>query len=182
VRFDFARFLVEGGHEVDALKWLHELATEEPSEARVWQFGGQVALSRPEYFEFAADWTSEAHKLHSSHPAIIGQRATVLLLGGEAEAALTLWRELDSTTNAVNRAAIAICEALAGQAVTPVNGAIAPAANQEFLNWYRRLLAVNAERLVAVLHQRMDVWRGAAPLAARLIEAAMSEVNVVPSE
>ena len=73
-------------------------------------------------------------------------------------------------------------EALAGRSVTPVNGAIAPAVNQEFLNWYRRLLGVNAERLVAVLHQRMDRWRSAAPLAARMIEAAMSEVNVIPSK
>ena len=182
VRFDYARFLVEGGHEVDALKWLHELAMEDASDLRVWQFCGQVALSKPEYFEFAADWTSEAFKLHSSHPAIIEQRATVLMLSGEADAALTLWRELDSTTNAVHCAALVVCEALAGRSVTPVNGAIAPAVNQEFLNWYRRLLGVNAERLVAVLHQRMDRWRSAAPLAARMIEAAMSEVNVIPSK
>ena len=182
VRFDYARFLVEGGHEVDALRWLHELAMEDASDLRVWQFCGQVALSKPEYFEFAADWTSEAYKLHSSHPAIIEQRATVLMLSGEADEALTLWRELDSTTNAVIRAALVVCEALAGRSVTPMNGAIAPAVNQEFLNWYRRLLGVNAERLVAVLHQRMDSWRSAAPLAARMIEAAMSEANVIPSK
>jgi hypothetical protein len=91
-----------------------------------------------------------------------------------------LWRELDSTTNAVTRAALIVCETLAGRPVTPVNGAMAPAVNQEFLNWYRRLLGVNAERLVGVLHQRMDRWRSAAPLAARMIEAAMSEAGTVP--
>ena len=180
VRFDFARFLVEGGHEVDALKWLYELATEDASDVRVWQFCGQVALSKPEYFEFASDWTSEAYKLHASHPAIIEQRAAVLMLSGEADAALTLWRELDSATNAANRAAMVVCEVLAGRAVTPVNRAMAPAVNQEFLNWYRRLLGVNAERLVVVLHQRMDRWRSAAPLAARMLEAAMSEAGAVP--
>ena len=79
VRFDYARFLVEGDHEVDALKWLHQLAIEDASEVRVWQLGGQVALSKADYLEFAVDWTGEACKAHSSHPAIIEQRATALM-------------------------------------------------------------------------------------------------------
>lgn len=180
VRFDYARFLVEGGHGVDALKWLHELAIEEPGDWRVWQLGGQVALSQPEYLEFAVDWTNEAHKLHSGVPAILEQRATALMLSGEADVALTLWRGLDLKGNAAHRAAMVVCETLAGGPVTPVPGGLAPAVNQEFIHWYRRLLGVNAERLVAVLHQRIDRWRAAVPSAARMIEAAISEAGAVP--
>ena len=114
-------------------------------------------------------------------PLPIGeQRATALMLSGEADGALTLWRELDLKANAAHRAAMLVCETLAGRPVTSVTSGMAPAVNQEFINWYRRLLGVNAERLVAVLHQRIDRWRAAVPAAARMIEAAISEVNVVP--
>ncbi|MBK8000463.1 MAG: glycosyltransferase [Verrucomicrobia bacterium] len=180
VRFDYARFLVEGGHEVDALKWLHQLAMEEPGELRVWQFGGQVALSRPDYLEFAGDWTSEALKQHPDQATIISQRATALMFSGDAEGASALWQRVELTPSV--QAALVLCAVLAGRSGAPINQAQAASVNQEFINWYRRLLEFNAESLVATLHRQMQALRRMVPAAAQLIESAMNEVNAVPSK
>ncbi len=180
VRFDYARFLVEGGQEVEALKWLHQLAMEEPGDVRVWQFGGQVALSRAEYLEFAGDWTDEAVKLHPDQPSLLAQRATALMFSGDAQAALATWQRLEPAPG--TQAAMVLCAVLAGRATIPIDPARAAAVNQEFISWYRRLLQMNAESLVATLHQRLDVLRRMVPAATQLIESAMSEVNAVPSK
>jgi tetratricopeptide (TPR) repeat protein len=180
VRFDYARFLAEGGHEVESLKWLHQLMAEDASEVRVWQFGGQVSLSQPEFIEFANDWTGEAYKLHPNNAVIVEQRATALLLGGQVDAALVLWRELGAAGNPAHRAAVVLCEVLDGRPASPVTGPNATAVNQEFIQWYRRLLGANAERLVAMLHQRLERVREVLPPAARMIQAAISEANEVP--
>lgn len=180
VRFDYSRFLVEGGHEVDALKWLHQLAMEEPGDLRVWQFGGQVALSRPDYLEFAGDWTGEALKQHPDQATIISQRATALMFNGDAEGAYALWQRVELTPSV--QAAMVLCAVLAGRSGAPINQAQAAVVNQEFINWYRKLLEFNAESLVSTLHQRMEAVRRMVPAAAKLIESAMNEVNAVPSK
>jgi tetratricopeptide (TPR) repeat protein len=180
VRFDYARFLAEGGNEVEALKWLHQLMAEDSSETRVWQFGGLVALSKPEFLEFALDWTGEAIKLHPAHPAIAEQRATALLLGGKADEARGIWQQLNPSANPIHRAAVILCEALLNQPSPPVPGELAGRVNQEFVSWYRRLLAFNASAIVHTLNQRIDLLRRAVPAAARVLEMALADVNTVP--
>jgi hypothetical protein len=58
---------------------------------------------------------------------------------------------------------------------------LAPRVNQEFLSWYRRLLAANARNVIAVLNQRLDPLRPVVPGAVQLIEAAMAEAGGVPA-
>jgi predicted Zn-dependent protease len=180
IRFDYARFLAEGGHEVEALKWLHQLAAEDASEVQVWICGGQLALRRPEFLEFANDWTGESFKLHSAHAVIVEQRATALLLNGDADGALAVWRQADGVPSASRVAALALCEVLAGQPVTTVAPALVPEASREFLQWYRRLLSMNATRLVGVLHERLEQLRPVLPAVAQMIGDAVSEANAVP--
>jgi GT2 family glycosyltransferase/glycosyltransferase involved in cell wall biosynthesis/Tfp pilus assembly protein PilF len=92
VRLDYAKFLAEAGQPVEGLKLLHQLVSEQATDLPVWLLGGQLALSRPEFLEFACDWTREAEKQFPDEPRVLAQRAEALLLNQEIQSALPLWR------------------------------------------------------------------------------------------
>lgn len=175
VHLDYARFLAEGGREVEALNSLHQHMLSDPSDPQVWHLGGQIALNNPEFLEFATDWTSEAMKLHGKQPGIVEQRATALLLSGNPEDALPLWKRLNGPTNDSRRAAVIICEILLDQPLEkgPLSGA--RTVDQEFVGWYRRLLAVNAWQAIQILNRRLASLCPLVPEAVRLLERALAE-------
>jgi tetratricopeptide (TPR) repeat protein len=181
VALDYARFLAGNTREVEALKQLHQLAMADPSDAAIWLFGGQVALTKPEFLELACDWTGEAAKIFPAHAGITEQQAQALLLSGRIDEACPRWRQLAAGPNPSHRAALLICEARLNLPLTPVPPELAPRVNQEFLSWYRRLLAANARNVIAVLNQRLDPLRPVVPGAVQLIEAAMAEAGGVPA-
>jgi FkbM family methyltransferase len=174
VRFDFARFLANSGEAVEALKWAHQLMAEDPSDVAVWQFGGQVALGSPDFIEFARDWTGEAVKSHPDAPALVEQRATALLLSGELEEALSLWRVLGEG-HPTAAAARLICEAGSGAALSSVGaGSSMAKVNEAFVLWYRRLLQFNATKAVLSVNGRVEELRSFVPAAANVIGAAVA--------
>ena len=73
-----------------------------------------------------------------------------------------------------------ICEARLNLPVKALAGEFAVRVNQEFISWYRRLLAANARKVVSVLNQRLDLLRTVVPEAVQMIEAAMSEAGAMP--
>jgi FkbM family methyltransferase len=181
VQFDYARFLAENGQEVEALKVLHQLVTADPSDPMLWQFGGKIALSQPPFLEVACDWTAEASKIFPAHHGIAEQRAQALLLSGQLEEALPRWKQFGSGANASHRAALLICEALLDQPLQPVPKELAGRVNQEFVSWYRRLLAMRAEKIVLALNQRVESLRPVVPAAMGMLEAALAEAGTAPS-
>jgi tetratricopeptide (TPR) repeat protein len=181
VQFDYARFLAENGQEVEALKVLHQLVTSDPSDVTLWEFGGKIALTQPQFLEVACDWTAEAGKMFPAHKGIAEQRAHALLLSGQIEEALPLWKSLGAGTNAAHRAALLICEALLNQPLLPVPPELAGRVDQEFVAWYRRLLAMRAEKICLALNQRVEPLRCVVPAAVRLLEAALAEAGPAPS-
>ena len=70
LRHDFAGFMAQQGKPVEALKLLHQLVSENASDAEAWLLGGNIALAHPGLLEFAGDWTSEAERNLPGHPAI----------------------------------------------------------------------------------------------------------------
>jgi hypothetical protein len=180
ISLDYARFLAGNGNEVDALKQLHQLVTHDPSDATVWLFGGQVALSRSEFLEFACDWAGEAAKVFPAHVGIAEQRAQALLMSSRIDEALPIWRQLAASANPSHRAALLVCEARLNLPLQAVPPEMAARVSQEFVSWYRRLLRANAKKVITVLNQRMDLLRPVVPAAVRLVEAAMAEAGAVP--
>jgi tetratricopeptide (TPR) repeat protein len=178
--FDYVRFLAGNGREIDALKQLHELTMSDPSDATLWLFGGQVALSQPAFLEFACDWTGEAVNIFPAHTGLAEQRAQALLLSGRIDEALPLWRQLAAGPNPSHRAALLICEARLNLPMQPPSPDMAGRLNQEFVLWYRRLLGANAKKIVSVLNRRMDLLRPVVPAAVQMLEAAMAEAGAVP--
>jgi predicted Zn-dependent protease len=180
VQFDYARFLADNGNGVEALKCIHQLIQEDPSNPLYWQFGGQVALSRPEFIEFALDWTGEAIQFFPAHVGLMEQRAQALLLNGRLQDALPLWRHLGASANPAHRAALALCLAALDEPMPAVPEEMAARVNQEFLAWYRRLLATNAGAVIRTLNERIDSLRVVVPGAVQMIEAALAEANATP--
>jgi GT2 family glycosyltransferase/glycosyltransferase involved in cell wall biosynthesis/Tfp pilus assembly protein PilF len=179
VRFDFARFQIERNQPLEALKRLNQLVAEDPNEVQVWQFGAQIALSRPDFVEFARDWTGEAFKHCSQDPTIILQRAEALVLTQEVEQALPLWIKAHSPKSARHLAALVLCECLTGDCERSFPAADEKVVSQEFQKWYLQLINSGANSLVYQLHESMEKVRLVLPTFATAWERAMS-VNQSP--
>ncbi|MEW6304181.1 MAG: glycosyltransferase family 29 protein [Verrucomicrobiota bacterium] len=173
VLFDFARFEAQHGRPVESLRLLHALIELEPGREAAWLFGGQIALSRPDYYEFAADWTAEAVRHHPANAALARQRAEALLLNQDAPAALDWWRRPQVVAKAHDRAALLWCELGAGQPLTPLAPGQETVVSRELLNWYRRLVEANAARLVEQIHGRLPDLGRVAPSAAGALEEVL---------
>jgi len=176
IRFDFARFLAEHGDPVEALKLLHALATGDPKQIHVWQFGGQLSLGRPEFLEFAHQWTTQAVSHFPENPGLLLQHAEALLLGQNAERALPLWLKAHSAASARHLAAIVLCEVAAGASSRQFAPADEPAVSQEFLKWYRQLIRFGAAALVRQLNSQLPALRNVLPSGAAALENALKEV------
>jgi tetratricopeptide (TPR) repeat protein len=177
IRFDYARLLSETNDDVEALKVLHQLMAEDPSDVRVWKLGGMVALKKPEFAEFALDWTGEAVKHHRQNPGLVEQGAEALMLAGQAEAALRLWQQLAATDSPAVAVGLLICEIALGHEPTPLHPSVRESADAEFLRIYRRLLQWNAKAVVNELNSRLEVLRAFVPKTTQMLEAAMMEAT-----
>ncbi len=179
VRLDYARFLLERQRPVEALQMLTECVTEAPDCIEAWRLGGQIALSRPEYLEFARDWTGEALRYQGADLTLRVQRASALLLSGEAAEALPLWQEIEKQSpqpEAISArliCAVALDRSLDGW--TPVLAE--PVVSRAFLGWYQRLARVGAQNLVLRLHASLPQWESSLPTASRCLRAAMAEAE-----
>jgi GT2 family glycosyltransferase/Tfp pilus assembly protein PilF len=179
VRFDFARFHAAQGASIDALKLLNQLALENPGEARVWQFGGQIALSRPECLDFSRHWTAQAIKHFPQDHSIAIQRAEVLMLNQDIERALPLWRIADAPASPRHRAAIVLCELLLGDRQHQFRSDEEPAISREAVQWYRQWISVGAHSLLHGLHERIEQIRLVLPAFVNIWEAADRQARKV---
>jgi glycosyltransferase involved in cell wall biosynthesis/Tfp pilus assembly protein PilF len=181
-RFDMAQFQAAQGRTGEALKVLRQMAAENPAEARVWELGGQIALSQPEHLAIARDWTDEAVKNFPEHPALLCQRAEALLLNQELAQALPLWRRAQASGVPRQRAAVVICELLTGDRQYHFTAEEEPALSQEVLQWYRRCIRMGAQALLRQMHERMETIRLTLPSLVRVLEAAHRQARQAASE
>lgn len=176
VRLDWAVFLADHGEPVEALHVLHALVGENAQDPTVWILGGQIALSRPEFHEFARDWTGEALKFLPEEPWLVMQRAEALLLGQDIDGALQWWQRLAAPLHPRALAGRILCECLRDLDGT-VSLTAEPAVSQEFLNWYRRLVQWQASEVVHAINDKIDALRSVLPTAVRVLEQALLEAN-----
>jgi hypothetical protein len=141
----------------------------------VWQFGGRVALSNPEFIEFACDWTGEAVKVHPNESSLLEQRAEALLFRGHVLESVPMWRRLARGGNPSCLAALTLCEACSGGNPGPVRPELADAVNREFVNLYRRLLKFGQSAVVLEVNRRLSQFSQIVPGAARMIGIAVAE-------
>jgi tetratricopeptide (TPR) repeat protein len=179
VRFDFARFHAAQGAPLEALKVLNQLVLENPAEARVWQFGAQIALSRPECIQFARTWTGEAIKHFPQDQDIVLQRAEALMLNQEIEQALPLWRRAHSPASPRHRAAILFCELLLGDRQHQFRPDEEPAISREAVYWYRQWISAGAHSSLHMLHERIEQIRLVLPAFVNVWDSANRQARKV---
>ncbi|NGO37873.1 glycosyltransferase [Limisphaera ngatamarikiensis] len=181
IRLDYARYLVEQRRPVDALRVLTECVTEKPDAVDAWRLGGQVALSTPEFLEFARDWTGEAMRYVPADPVVRVQRATALMLGGDCEGALELWRQAEAAAaHPETVAARLVCEAVTGRNPERWTAGLAEAAvSRAWLSWYQRLHRCGAQEVLLRLHETVESWATLLPTAAGCLRAALAEAGQV---
>jgi tetratricopeptide (TPR) repeat protein len=174
IRFDYAMFLAESGRPVEGLKVLHELITEKADEPTPWLLGARIALSRPEFGEFANDWTSAALEHHGYATAFQALRAEALLLRQDVGQAHGHWLRAQHPANPRHAAALLLCRLLRGEDL-PVLSLPEPLVSGELLNWYRRLIEWRAAPLVEGINARLENLRRIVPSACGVLDKALHE-------
>jgi len=176
LKLDYAKFLAGQNRQIEALQQLNELVHADTGNAAAWRLGGEIALAKPEFFEFACDWTGEAIRCLPEDGMIVAQRAEALLLGQQPGEALPLW------TRAINGgrpprilAAQIICATAASQPPEKLRNPPEEAAvSRAFVDWYRRLVAVGAHDVVVHLNSRVEMLRPVLPLAAGVLDGVIA--------
>jgi glycosyltransferase involved in cell wall biosynthesis/Tfp pilus assembly protein PilF len=84
----------------------------------------------------------------------------LLLLGGEGARAL---------------AALILCELIESDSTSNPNESQEPATSREFLAWYQKLIAMNAQKLIEEINERIGKLSRALPTAAGILEKALIE-------
>jgi tetratricopeptide (TPR) repeat protein len=178
-KLDYAKFLQSTGRMVDALHQLHEIVAANARNFAAWRLGGEIALSKPEFLEFARDWTGEAFTALPDNPVIAAQRAEALMLNGDAAAAAGLWEKIwRSEHEPRTLAALILCETAKAQTVhTPNAGHDERATSLAFLEWYQKLIAVRAQPLVGRINENLEGLSQSLPTAAGMLAAALSEAD-----
>ena len=179
VKMDYAKFLAGQNRQLEALHQLNEIITQNARHATAWRLGGEIALSQPQFLEFARDWTGEAMRNMAEDIAITAQRAEVLLLSGDTASARELWERIytcDHQPRAL--AALILCEATELQLQhAPDDDAQEMVASREFVGWYQKLLATKTQPAIRRLNEQTENLASALPTAAGIIEKALFEAE-----
>ena len=180
LKLDFAKFLAGQNRPLEALGRLNEVVAANTRNAAAWRLGGEIALGRVEFLEFALDWTGEAFKALPDNPAVAMQRAEALMLNGRTAEASGLWRNVWSSEPQPRLlAAWILCEVAGPSPRAPSAGGDERAASLEFVKWYQKLIAARAAGVIEKMNGQLDRLKCALPTAAKMLEAALTEAAPV---
>jgi tetratricopeptide (TPR) repeat protein len=176
LKLDYAKFLAGQNRQVEALQQLNELVQASARNVAAWRLGGEIVLGKPEFLEFARDWTGEALRQLPEDSVIVAQRAEALLLSQQPAEALPLWtRAINGERPPRALAAQIICATAASQPLEKLRDAPEEAAvSRAFVDWYRRLVAAGARDTVVHLNTRVEMLRPVVPLAAGVLDGVIA--------
>jgi tetratricopeptide (TPR) repeat protein len=177
VKLDYAKFLAAQNRAVEAFHKLHELVAANSRHLAAWQTGAEIALSRPDFLEFAGNWTAEAMRYVAEDFTVNRQRAETLMLSGDTESAMPKWERLwNSERQPMILAALILCETVESQAGhSPDHIVEEPATSRAFIKWYQRLIAMRAFPVVQKLNARLENLSQTLPTAAAMLQKALAE-------
>lgn len=168
-----ARLLHETGQSIDAIKALAALVEKQPGSVEAWTLGGEIALSHPQLYDFAADWIAEALRLHHANTKILAQRMEVLLLSNDTTSAAALTVASTADLDLHSLAVVVFCQTLSGRSGQPC--ANEQAASAAFIDLYRKLIDANAARSVSALNASLDCLAQHLPTAARILREVLGQ-------
>src|SRR5690606_12360508 len=138
--------------------------------------GARVALSHPDFIEFARDWTTEAVKHHPGNPDLIAARGETLLLTQQYADALPWWPRPKTVPRALS--ARVLCELMQGELSIEEPPANEAETSREFLNWYRRLIQFRAGAGVQAIGERLELLGIVLPSAGRTLRQILEQAAV----
>ncbi|MBI4658801.1 MAG: glycosyltransferase [Verrucomicrobia bacterium] len=174
---DYAHFLHRTNRSLEALQVLHGVMAKGINEPHIWHLGSFIANSKPEFVEFAVDWTREALKHFPEHEGIKFLRGEALFKAGQFRDALPFFENSPHVHEPSPRAAVLFCQLAEGQTLTPVPPDQEFMVSKEFVGWYRRLLATQSREALKKINARLDALRIALPTAATMLEQALREAD-----
>lgn len=179
-RLDYARFLQAQSRPVEALQQLHALVTADSRHVAAWRLGGEIALSRHEFLEFALNWTTEAMKALPDNAVVAAQSAEALMLNDQCAAAVPLWEKIWNSEHEPRiLAALILCELAAGRTThRPGNSQDEHAGSMAFVQWYQKLIGVRAKPVIEKINSRLNPLAQTLPAAAEMIQNALAESDV----
>ncbi len=177
LRLDFARFLFEQKKPLESMKALNELVEITPDSLEAWQFGGHIALSNPDFLEFANDWTQVGLARFPDNKPLQLLRAQALLLAGKVPDAIQLWRQVQGRDLPAHAAALLICEIVSEYPLSPIAPGQRDAVTRELLKWYSRLIRQGTAEVVMALNRRLETLREVLPEVADNISQALMEAK-----
>jgi O-antigen biosynthesis protein len=177
VKLDYAKFLAAQNRPIEAFHKLNELVAANPRNLAAWRFGGETALTRAEFLEFARDWTSEAMRHVGEDFIASTQRAEVLMLGGETLSAMELWERLWNSERQPNiLAALILCETVEARTKhSPDKITDEPATSRAFIKWYQRFIAMRANAVIGRINGQLEKLSATLPTAAQMLGKALAE-------
>jgi glycosyltransferase involved in cell wall biosynthesis len=178
-KLDYAKFLTSQHRPIEALHQLKEIITVNSRNVAAWRLGGEIALSKPEFLEFARDWTGEAMRYVAEDLLVAAQCAEALVLSGDTAAAAGLWEWIwNADRQSRTLAALILCETIESQTThAPDDGPAEQSASREFVVWYKKLAAMKANATLIKLNEQTDKLSRTLPTAAKLLERAMAEAG-----
>lgn len=179
LKTDYAKLLAATQRPVEALQILHEVVQANACHLNAWKLGGEIALSRPEFLEFALDWTGEAVRMLPDEATVTSQRGEALVLSQKTTEALEVWMNACNHGRPARALAAAILCALVESQPQPrlASAAEESAVSRAFVDWYRKLVAAGAAQVVAKLNSHAEALRPTLPTAAKLLDAVLAEAQ-----
>jgi FkbM family methyltransferase len=180
VKFDYAKFLAAENQPVEALKKLNEIVAAQPHHVPAWKLGGEIALSCPEFFPFACDWTREAIRALPDNSTLLTQAGEAFMFSGHAAAAAELWERLQASQPcARHQAAQILCELVAGASPLAFDlGGQEPAISLAFIQWYQKLIAIQGNSTIEAINAHLDKLTPLLPTAGHMLEVALAQTPV----
>lgn len=176
-----ARCLHLQGSTAEALQQLNGFASSHPQLSEVWLAGGEIALSDPSLLDVAVDWTAVALHHHPYNRAVLAQHAEAILLARTVQEALPLWSGLGDAADPRALAARVLCEVALGLSDDSQRLSLTKAVNDEYVGWYRRLIAFGAESTVMQMHKTVGDLERMLPNAAKVMQVVISELDSLKS-
>jgi glycosyltransferase involved in cell wall biosynthesis/predicted Zn-dependent protease len=175
---DYAKFLQHTDRAVEALRQVTAVVTVNAKQLAAWRLGGEIALSRPDFLEFALDWTAEAVKALPDNPQLAAQRATALMSNSEAAAAAPWWEKIwRSEPEPRTLAALILCQTAAGNPAHAPSAPDEPATSLAFVEWYQKLIALRAKPLLEQINGRLELLARPLPTASKMLQSALAEAE-----
>ena len=179
---DYARFLNEIDHALEALQILHRYIKVGSSEMQYWILGAEIALAQKGMKEFALDWTSEAIKFFGSEFKVLFLHIEALIVNQKWEEAFEFKTDYaGDPVTARHAAQWMMIDMVAGQKISSAD----PAREQEFslafIKMYRQLIDLNDGGAIHKINGASAQLEKILPTAYKLLSDAIQSTMKNPA-